>query len=215
MVDRIVREPEYAEVAPGARTGEVFVPSSKSQLHRLLICAALGDRPVEIAYKGASRDIRATADCLNALGAKIGMEEGVDGGALAGVLRVQPLDRSKPAHGAVLHCGESGTTLRFLLPVCGMLGTDCLVIREGRLPERPLAPFDEQLRSHGMTLDEDGSHLTVSGALRSGDYTLPGNISSQFISGLLMAFNGLTGQSRLQVEGRLESSKYINMTESV
>ena len=66
-----------------------------------------------------------------------------------------------------------------------------------------------------MFLDEDGSRLTVSGALRSGEYALPGNISSQFISGLLMAFNGLTGQSRLQVEGRLESSKYINMTESV
>ena len=213
MVDRIVREPEYAEVAPGARTGEVFVPSSKSQLHRLLICAALGERPSEIAFKGLSEDIRATARCLNALGARIVAEEAEAGGP--GRLLVTPADRSKSVRGAVLDCGESGTTLRFLLPVCGMLGASCLMLRGGRLPERPLAPFDGQLRSHGMFLDEDGSRLTVSGALRSGEYALPGNISSQFISGLLMAFNGLTGQSRLQVEGRLESSKYINMTESV
>ena len=189
------------------------MPSSKSQLHRLLICAALGEKPSEIAFKGLSEDIRATARCLNALGAKIEAEEAETGGP--GRLLVTPADRSRPAHGAVLDCGESGTTLRFLLPLCGMLGASCLVLRGGRLPERPLAPFDAQLRSHGMFLDEDGSRLTVSGALRSGEYVLPGNISSQFISGLLMAFNGLTGQSRLQVEGRLESSKYINMTESV
>jgi 3-phosphoshikimate 1-carboxyvinyltransferase len=213
MVDRIVREPEYEEIAPGAKTGEVFVPSSKSQLHRLLICAALGERPSEIAFKGLSEDIRATARCLNALGAKIEAEEAETGSP--GRLLVTPADRSRPARGAVLDCGESGTTLRFLLPLCGMLGASCQVLRGGRLPERPLAPFDAQLRSHGMFLDEDGSRLTVSGALRSGEYALPGNISSQFISGLLMAFNGLTGQSRLQVEGRLESSKYINMTESV
>ena len=189
------------------------MPSSKSQLHRLLICAALGERPSEIAFKGLSEDIRATARCLNALGAKIEAEEAETGGP--GRLLVTPADRSRPARGAVMDCGESGTTLRFLLPLCGMLGATCLVLRGGRLPERPLAPFDAQLRSHGMTLDEDGSRLTVSGTLRSGEYALPGNISSQFISGLLMAFNGLTGQSRLQVEGRLESSKYINMTESV
>ena len=189
------------------------MPSSKSQLHRLLICAALGERPSEIAFKGLSEDIRATARCLNALGARIEAEEAETGGP--GRLLVTPADRSKPVRGAVLDCGESGTTLRFLLPLCGMLGVTCLVLRGGRLPERPLAPFDAQLRSHGMFLDEDGSRLTVSGALRSGEYELPGNISSQFISGLLMAFNGLTGQSRLQVEGRLESSKYISMTESV
>ena len=139
MVDRIVREPEYAEVAPGARTGEVFVPSSKSQLHRLLICAALGERPSEIAFKGLSEDIRATARCLNALGAKIEAEEAETGGP--GRLLVTPADRSRPARGAVLDCGESGTTLRFLLPLCGMLGATCLVLRGGRLPERPLDVF--------------------------------------------------------------------------
>ena len=95
MVDRIVREPEYAAVAPGARTGEVFVPSSKSQLHRLLICAALGERPSEIAFKGLSEDIRATASCLNALGAVIEAEEAEAGGL--GRLLVTPADRSRPA----------------------------------------------------------------------------------------------------------------------
>ncbi|MBR5640821.1 MAG: 3-phosphoshikimate 1-carboxyvinyltransferase [Firmicutes bacterium] len=213
MRDKVIREAEYVTLPGGPRAGQVSVPSSKSQLHRLLICATLGERPVEICYKGLSEDIRATANCLNALGAKVETEEAEDGSW--GRLLVTPVDRTKPAHGAVLHCGESGTTLRFLLPVVGMLGTTCLFIRAGRLPERPLAPFDEQLRIHGMTLDGEGSHLTVSGALRSGEYALPGNISSQYVSGLLMAFSGLAGPSRLRVEGRLESSKYIEMTEAV
>ena len=213
MRDKVIREPEYRTLPGGPRTGEVSVPSSKSQLHRMLICAALGERPAEISYKGLSGDIRATVQCLNALGAKIEVNETEDGSS--GRLSVTPIDRTKPAHGAVLHCGESGTTLRFLLPVVGMLGTDSLFLREGRLPERPLAPFDEQLRIHGMVLDGEGSHLAVSGALRSGEYALPGNISSQYVSGLLMAFSGLTGQSRLRVEGRPESSKYIDMTEAV
>ncbi len=203
---------DRAVLQPGLRTGEVSVPSSKSQLHRLLICAALGSSPVRISFRGLSEDIRATACCLNALGADIEAKEEKDG---SGVLDVTPLDRNQPVSGAVLDCGESGSTLRFLLPVAGLLGADCRFLMRGRLPKRPLTYYDEQLRSHGMTLQQDGDVLNVSGRLTADEYVLPGNISSQYISGLLMAFGSLTGESRLRVEGTPESMPYIEMTEDV
>ncbi|MBO4880774.1 MAG: 3-phosphoshikimate 1-carboxyvinyltransferase [Firmicutes bacterium] len=214
MVDRVIRRPQLKTIAPGPRTGQVLIPSSKSQLHRLLICAALGEEPVEIACRSISEDIRATADCLNALGAKISTKE-ADAPGGTDLLAVEPLDRSFRADGAVLDCGESGSTLRFLLPVIGILGANCLVLRRGRLPERPLAPYDAQLEANGMRIDGEGSHLTVSGRLSGGEFVLPGNISSQYVSGLLMALGALRGQSRLRVEGPMESSHYVEMTEAV
>ena len=198
MVNGIERQENTVVLHPGERQGRVAVPSSKSQLHRLLICAALGERPVAISYRGLSEDIAATVRCLNALGARIETVE-EDGQS---VLRVQPLDRSRRLSGAELDCGESGSTLRFLLPVAGLLGADCTFRMHGRLSKRPLAAYGEQLVAHGMTLRQEGDLLKVSGRLTSGDHVLPGNISSQYISGLLMAFGALQGQSRLQVVER-------------
>ncbi|MBQ1418668.1 MAG: 3-phosphoshikimate 1-carboxyvinyltransferase, partial [Firmicutes bacterium] len=211
MVDSVVRQQNTVVLQPGVRIGTLQVPSSKSQLHRLLICAALGERPVAISYRGLSEDIAATVRCLNALGAKITVSE--DGPQ--SVLHVSPLDRSSSPSGAELDCGESGSTLRFLLPVAGLLGADCTFVMQGRLSKRPLAEYGEQLTAHGMTLKQEGDRLKVSGRLTAGDYVLPGNISSQFISGLLMAFGALQGQSRLQVVGTPESKPYIDMTEAV
>ena len=211
MVDSVVRQQNTVVLQPGVRIGTLQVPSSKSQLHRLLICAALGERPVAISYRGLSEDIAATVRCLNALGAKITVSE--DGPQ--SVLHVSPLDRSSSPSGVELDCGESGSTLRFLLPVAGLLGADCTFVMQGRLSKRPLAEYGEQLAAHGMTLKQEGDRLKVSGRLTAGDYVLPGNISSQFISGLLMAFGALQGQSRLQVVGTPESKPYIDMTEAV
>ncbi len=211
MVDSVVRQQNTVVLQPGVRIGTLQVPSSKSQLHRLLICAALGERPVAISYRGLSEDIAATVRCLNALGAKITVSE--DGPQ--SVLHVSPLDRSSSPSGVELDCGESGSTLRFLLPVAGLLGADCTFVMQGRLSKRPLAEYGEQLTAHGMTLKQEGDRLKVSGRLTAGDYVLPGNISSQFISGLLMAFGALQGQSRLQVVGTPESKPYIDMTEAV
>ena len=211
MVDSVVRQQNTVVLQPGVRIGTLQVPSSKSQLHRLLICAALGERPVAISYRGLSEDIAATVRCLNALGAKITVSE--DG--LQSVLHVSPLDRSSSPSGVELDCGESGSTLRFLLPVAGLLGADCTFVMQGRLSKRPLAEYGEQLTAHGMTLKQEGDRLKVSGRLTAGNYVLPGNISSQFISGLLMAFGALQGQSRLQVVGTPESKPYIDMTEAV
>ncbi len=112
----------------------------------------------------------------------------------------------------LLRCGESGSTLRFLLPLCGALGASAAFKREGRLPERPLRPLDEQLTTHGMTLREDGALLHVHGRLRAGEYILPGNVSSQYVTGLLMALPLIEGDSVLRIEGKLESADYVAMT---
>ena len=190
---------------PGERSGEVRIPASKSQAHRLLICAALSKEETRIRCDGLSRDILATVACLRAMGAEI-REEG-------DALCVHPIG-DIPATEVQLPCGESGSTLRFLLPVVGALGIRGCFLREGRLPERPLAPLDRELTAHGMELREEGSALHVQGQLLPGAYRLPGNVSSQYISGLLLALPLLEGASRLTVEGSIESAAYIQMTEN-
>lgn len=192
-------------ILPGPRTGSVRIPASKSQAHRLLICAALGAQPVALQCDGVSADIAATACCLRALGADI-----TDDGA--GTFRIVPIAGKMPAHADML-CGESGSTLRFLLPVVGALGADVTFRMAGRLPERPLSPLDTVLTAHGMTIRRDGALLHVAGQLRPGAYELPGDVSSQYISGLLMALPRLPGESTLTVTGKLESAGYIAMTE--
>ena len=192
-------------IRPGQRSGRVKIPASKSQAHRLLICAALGQGETLIACDGLSADIAATMACLNALGADIRQAE-------EGRLRVRPIEKV-PAGLCHLHCGESGSTLRFLLPVCGALGADAVFHMEGRLPQRPLAPLDAELTAHGMALRQENDLLYCSGQLRAGDYALPGNVSSQYISGLLLALPLTAGDSRLSVTGSIESEAYITMTE--
>lgn len=204
-MDRIVKH--------GRRYGSVSVPSSKSQLHRLMIAAAASDGGCRIAYSGGqSRDMKATAGCLNLLGAACDMKS-------EGVICVSPMQR-RP-QGGYLPAGESGSTLRFLIPFAGAYGIAAGFRMEGRLAKRPLAPFDDELMAHGMQLakaSESGADggtvdlIRVSGQLLAGDYSLPGNISSQYISGLLMALPLLEGSSRLEVTGRIESSAYIDMT---
>ncbi len=191
-------------IPPGARTGRVHIPASKSQAHRLLICAALGEEKTEVICDGISADIAATAKCLRALGAAV---EETEAGFLVSPIKKVPEGRCE------LYCGESGSTLRFLLPVVGALGVQAAFHREGRLPQRPLAPLDSVLTAHGMTLSEDGDLLLCSGQLQAGNYEIAGNVSSQYISGLLMALPRLAGESRLTVTGTLESAAYVAMTE--
>lgn len=193
-------------VLPGERSGAVKIPASKSQAHRLLICAALGEQETVIFCDGISKDIAATMACLNALGADIKEEN-------AGELRVKPIGKV-PEGVCVLPCGESGSTLRFLLPLVGALGAAADFYMEGRLPQRPLAPLDQELTTHGMELALVGTVLHCRGKLRPGEYCLPGNVSSQYISGLLMALPLLEEGSRLTVTGTIESAAYIAMTEA-
>lgn len=230
------------EIRSGERSGEIKIHSSKSQLHRLLICAALAEGSVTLRHCGGiSRDIAATMACLAALGAACEEEP-------QGILRLRPIARpfapneqrqarslarpfapngqqqarslarplpSKPefAGCAAMPCGESGSTLRFMLPIAGALGARVVFQMEGRLPERPLAPFDEELRRGGMSILAEGSLLYAEGRLKAGEYTLPGNVSSQYVSGLLMALPLLDGDSTLKITGKIESEPYIAMTE--
>ena len=193
-------------VFPGALSGQFRAPASKSHAHRLLICAALGHASVRVSCDTFSDDILATIDCLNAMGAKITHA--------GGTISVSPIFANGSPDGVChLYCKESGSTLRFLLPVVGALGLDAVFHMEGRLPERPLHPFDEALTAHGMQIRQDGATLHVSGKLLAGSFALPGNVSSQYLSGLLFALPLLPGSSTLTITGALQSASYLAMTE--
>lgn len=194
-------------VLPGSRSGALRIPSSKSVIHRLLICAALGCNDVRIRFEGLSKDILATAECLSALGADVQTGENE--------LRITQAERQQTGERAVLPTGESGSTLRFLLPLAGALGRSAEFVMQGRLSERPLAPFDRLLTEHGMVIRKEGQHLLSDGQLRGGRFCLPGNISSQFFSGLLMALPLLQEDSILETDGPLESSGYVQLTEEI
>lgn len=193
-------------ILPGARTGEVHIPASKSQAHRMLLCAAMGEKEVTLRCRGLSKDILATVACLKALGASVDAE--------GEVLHLRPVSAPPPGL-CPLPCGESGSTLRFLLPLVGVLGASAVFEREGRLPERPIEPLRRELCRNGMDIRGDGARLYCSGQLRPGAFSLPGNISSQYISALLMTLPLLEGESTLHIEGALESAAYVAMTEEV
>ena len=191
-------------ITPRPLSGTVsHVISSKSQAHRLLICAALADAPTTLRNVGLSADVLATLRCLEALGAKISQS--------ADTLTVVPI--SSVHRNALLDCGESGSTLRFLLPVAAALGAECAFTGQGKLAQRPLSPMYEQLTAHGAALSPQGTFpLRCGGRLTPGAYTVAGNISSQFITGLLLALPLLPGDSTLTVTDRLESAPYVEMT---
>jgi len=193
--------------------GAVRAIPSKSAAHRLLICAALANNSNNtetfISCPQRSEDIDATARCLEALGAGIrygNCDE--DTGFF-----ITPINTYDTAGKRVLDCGESGSTLRFLLPICGALGVDVSFEMGGRLPTRPLTGLYEEMTKHGCTLSEFGSSpLTCTGSLSGGGYTLPGNISSQFVSGLLFALPLVESDSIIRVTSNLESRPYVDMT---
>ncbi len=186
-------------------TGQIAAMPSKSHVHRLLICAALADAPTTVRCPVVSEDMEATVRCLAAMGAQIDYT--------GEAFHVTPVSQRKNnAQKPLLDCGESGSTMRFLLPVlCAMGGGSML--GHGRLPERPLSPLYEELVSHGARLSPMGQNpLTVEGVLHPGQYTIDGGVSSQFISGLLFALPLLPGTSTITVTGRLESASYVTMT---
>lgn len=192
-----------AIIYPSPLSGDISAIASKSQAHRLLICAALADKTTTIACPTLSADITATANCLGALGADIDYADGI--------FTVRPI--STPAARPVLDCGESGSTLRFLLPVVCALGAEAEIRMGGRLPDRPLSPLWEELERHGAVLTKPCREcIAVSGQLTGGDYTLDAGISSQFISGLLFALPLLGGASHIRLTGTLESAAYLDMT---
>ncbi len=188
---------------PRPLRGEITVIPSKSQAHRLLICAAFADRTTELICPQTNRDIEATADCLRSLGAKI-----VHTATGYAVTPIAALSRT-----TVLDCCESGSTLRFMLPIVGALGVDATFQMAGRLPQRPLSPLWEEMERMGCSLTRPTENtIRCTGKLKSGNYTIDGGVSSQFITGLMFAQALIAGETQLEITGKVESKPYIEMT---
>ncbi len=206
-------------IFPEKLSGTVSAIPSKSHAHRLMVCAALADRPTRIEIPSICDDLAATISCISGLGGEI---EHCYGQAEI----ISPIHNNVKL--AQANCGESGSTLRFFLPLAGVLGVDTVFQLEGKLPYRPLSPLWEEMERNGCRLSwlsrsamqANGTHiprsvtagLHLSGQLRPGHYRIDGGVSSQFISGLLMALPILDGESRVELIGRIESKPYVDMT---
>ena len=182
--------------------GTVQVPSSKSFAHRQLIAAALSDGSTKIFLNTLSDDMLATMDCIRSLGAKVTETHQT--------ILVEPA--SSPPEEAAFHCRESGSTLRFMLPVAAALGIRSVFTGSGRLPERPNAVLTNALRLHGIQANSDLLPLILSGRLTGGVYEIAGNISSQYITGLLLALPLCHRDSRILFTTPVESAAYLDIT---
>lgn len=192
-----------ALIYPGRLTGRITPPSSKSFAHRALIAAFLSGGPCRVDNVIFSDDVNATLGCIRVLGADFricgdsviftGKNEGLSGG--------------------VCDCNESGSTLRFLLPVAAALGKKCLFTGTGRLPERSYKELALALNRGGARISPlDGLPVAVDGRISCGDYTITGSVSSQFATGLLFALPLLEGDSRIIIMSPLQSASYVEIT---
>lgn len=193
-------------IIPKKLCGRVEVPPSKSVAHRMIIAAALSEGTSEITNLSPSVDILSTMDCMRALGADISFKNNT--AVIEGVAK-------KPGK-AVLNCNESGSTMRFLIPVACALGVNAEFIGSGKLPQRPITPYVEEFPKHGITFDfeEAGASLpcSVSGKLKAGRFEIDGGLSSQFITGLLLALPLLDGDSEIVLTSALNSKPYVDIT---
>lgn len=215
--------PDAIRLRPAALTGTIPAVDAKSYAHRLLMAAALADVPTRIRCRTRSADILATVRVMRALGADI--ED------LGEVFLVRPIGmclaeknlRAEDRPEVTLDCGESGTTERFILPIVAALGRKAAVTGAGRLAERPLSPLSDVLRAAGVSISEEGVFpLHVAGRIGVGDYAIAGNVSSQFVGGLLYALSlqpresgSRAAVSTLELTGTVESAPYIRMTVEV
>lgn len=184
-------------------SGVIALPPSKSVSHRALICAGLAKGKSVIEQITCSEDVEATVRCLRALGIACEIADNVisvDGG-----LR----DR---ADGAALDCGESGSTLRFVLPIALLSPNKTVLTGRGRLMQRPMEEFNEALRKNGAIIDQFSDRMEVRGSLRAGTYRFSGSISSQYVTGLLLALPLLEGTSVIELTSPLESKGYVDLT---
>lgn len=195
-------------ITPHDLFGTVEAIPSKSYAHRALICASFANGTTNITCPHISEDIQVTVECLKALGATIARtKQG---------FRVVPAKEQNRPQSVQLNCKESGTTLRFMLPLLGALNIKAAISVEGRLFSRPLEPLISELSAHGMSFSwQDEKILEVSGKLIGGLFELPGDISSQFISGLLLSLPLLNASSTLQITGPIQSKNYATITEKI
>lgn len=196
------------QITPKMLHGVVTVPPSKSVAHRMIIAAALADGVSTISNLYPSVDILATIDCMRRLGAKIDFTD--DTAVIEGIKNIP--DK------AVLDCHESGSTLRFLIPVACALGVNTEFLGSAKLPQRPITPFTDEFPKHGIMFDfgkaESGCTLpcSVTGKLTAGQFEIDGELSSQFITGLMLALPLLDGDSEIVLTSHLNSKPYVDIT---
>ncbi len=192
------------KIAPSRLRGSVTAPPSKSISHRALICAALAEGESVISNLAFSQDILATIDALRAIGAKI-EEIGADSVKITGI-------GGNPKSLARLDCRESGSTLRFMIPICLLSPEEFKLSGSEKLLSRPLGIYSDIFKVRYCGSDENTLTLASGEPIKSGDYRISGNISSQFITGLLFALPLCAGDSRLIIEGDFESASYVDLT---
>ncbi len=192
-----------AVITPSKAEGAVKAPPSKSLAHRALICGALTDGSV-VENIALSEDISATINCLISLGASVDMN-GDD-------VNISSLDLSAVKDNTVLDCNESGSTLRFMIPLCLASGKKIVLKGSKRLFERPLDIYENICREQDILFEKGNDSLTVCGRIKSGNYRIKGDVSSQFISGMLFTLPLLEGFSIIEIIGNFESSSYVDLT---
>lgn len=194
------------KIEPRPLHGAITPPASKSMAHRLLLCAALADGVSTVENVTLSQDIEATLRGMEALGARWTQD--------GDTLRVTGIGGRAPAGDALprFDCGESGSTLRFLIPIALAVAGGGVFTGRGRLMERPQQPYLELFDRMGIVHTQKDGVLTVRGRLTPGEYRLPGNVSSQFFTGLLLALPLLDGPSTVIATTAVESADYLNMT---
>lgn len=191
------------KIYPSKLIGRISAPSSKSYSHRMIIAAALAEGISEITNVTASDDIRVTAEAMNALGANVLGDDGTY--TVRGI--------KTPSERAYIDCGESGSTLRFMIPVAAALGTNTVFDGHANLPNRPITPYTREFPKKGVVFTpEKGLPIEIKGKLRAGEYELEGDVSSQFITGLLMALPLCEEDSVIKLTSPLQSKPYADMT---
>lgn len=194
-------------VSPSMPNGDITAPPSKSYAHRALICAGLANGKSKISNISFSDDIKATLECLTALGAKIEIR--------GNTAEITGINNYSAFKGAVLNCNESGSTLRFLIPLC-LLSEDKITLNgTQKLISRPLSVYEDIASDQGILFQKDISSVKVKGKIKPGSFSVKGNISSQFISGLLFALPLLEKNSEINIIPPFESKPYVDMTVSI
>lgn len=190
-------------ITPSKPVGTVKAPPSKSMAHRALICAALTEGCV-VENLSFSKDIQATLDCLINLGARVNVN--------GTTVELCKLDLFESKDKIELFCNESGSTLRFMIPLCLLSGNKIKLKGSPRLFERPLGIYEDICKEQNLFFEKDESSVTVCGRLKSGNFKIRGDVSSQFITGLLFALPLLDGISIIEIVGKFESESYVKMT---
>lgn len=191
-------------IEPAILRGNVSIPSSKSYAHRALICAALSEGTSVIDGISMSKDIEATISAMTALGAIYSVEDG-------GKVVVSGICCAKKK--TIIDCNESGSTLRFIIPIAAALGVNAKFIGRGRLPERPIDIYIRELSRNRISFDyQNTMPFQISGELSPGVFEIEGDVSSQFITGLLLALPILNGDSVIKLKSKLESKPYVDIT---